>query len=445
MPESLVTPLSTFDVSDLGLPIHWPRPVRLSGGRTIAEGPVQPAITSKELQQEFAELTGIAPGEFSLPLRILAFEPGKNDEVIVATENKWPLVVRRDEDVIVNFDISATQAFQFPDSRRPMYTYLPCFNIQKVPTALRRPVSNLVQSLRAPRGNGDVTTYRRLPLTSFEFVVLLLNRILVHNGRPESRLFQWPRGKRSVFISLHDVDTGGFLRRQERDALFRLERKHDVRSTWFIPTEILKERRDAIDFLLQSGNEVGWHGYNHDHRLPFRPFAERRVQRLASSYFARPENFPTGMRTPKLLKSNHLFDVLARTCPALRYDTSFLWGIVPYPLWVNGRRTRILEIPTTVPTDIRVYNELHHIPRSRRPKAMVAAQVARTEQLREAGGIVSIVTHPERDLSERPEFLEVYDEYLSYLKTCPDIWFATAGELFRYWTGEPACPDRGMP
>jgi hypothetical protein len=142
------------------------------------------------------------------------------------------------------------------------------------------------------------------------------------------------------------------------------------------------------------------------------------------------------MRSPKLMKSNYLFDLLERSCPALCYDTSFSQGIVPYYLWVNGRQSKILEIPITVPTDIGVYNKLHGIPRPHRSEAILKAQIARTKGLLEVGGVISIVTHPEKDLTERPEFLDIYDQYLFYIKSCPEIWFATAGELFRYWTGD---------
>ena len=438
MPADLAPAVSTADIRNLGLRLCLPGPIRVGSARTVADAIVRPAITSNELARAFTELTGLASEEFPLSLRIFEYDPQPNDHVMVrAVENDLPLIVRRDEEAIVNFDIRATRAFRFVDSKRPIYTYVPGFNIQWVPAAMRRPLSNFVQSIRSPRNTDVVGKYRRLPLTSFEFVMLLLNTVLTSGREGETRqLFQWPSGKRAVFVSLHDVDTGGFLRRREDDPLFRLEQKHEIHSTWFIPTAILKGKEAAIDFLLRSGNEVGWHGYNHDHRLPFRPFTERRVEILKQSYFTQPENFPTGMRTPKLLKSNHLFDVLDRSCQALSYDTSFVQGIVPYYLWVNGRESRILEIPTTVPTEIRVYNELQHVPRSRRPEAILEAQIARTNRLVGVGGMISIVTHPEKDLSERPDFLEIYDQYLSYIKSRPDIWFATAGELFRYWTGE---------
>jgi peptidoglycan/xylan/chitin deacetylase (PgdA/CDA1 family) len=429
--------LKVLDFKDLGVPIRLPRAVHVNSARIVSEGVFRPTITSRELNEELTEIAELPPEEFQLSTRIFELDPLESDQVIVRTVgSSLPLIVRRNEDVIVNFDIRATQAFRFGDSKRPIYTYIPGFNIQRIPTVIRRPLSNFVQSVYS-RKKGDIAhDYSKLPLTSFEFVILLLNKVLARGVGYEDLAFQWPPGKRAVFVSLHDVDTGGFLGRRERDPLFRLEQKHQIHSTWFVPTAVLKGKKESVDFLLQTGNEVGWHGHKHDHRLPFKPYADQHVKMLKNSFLAEPENFPTGMRSPKLMKSTYLFDLLERSCPALRYDTSFSQGIVPYYLWLNGRQSKILEIPVTVPTDIGVYNKLHGIPRRQRSEAILKAQIARTKKLLEVGGIISIVTHPEKDLTERPEFLDIYDQYLFYIKSCPDIWFATAGELFRYWKGD---------
>jgi len=435
--------LEISDLSDLGLLIRLARPIRVNSARTVAEGIFRPTITSKELNEELTEVTGLTSGEFLLSTRIFELDLQENDHVIVRTvESSLPMIVRRNEEIIVNFDIRATQAFRFGDSKRPIYTYIPGFNIQRIPTIIRRPLSNFVQSVYSRRKGDVAQDYSKLPLTSFEFVILLLHKILAGDLGDENRAFQWPLGKRAVFVSLHDVDTGGLLRRRERDPLFRLEQKHQIHSTWFVPTAVLKEKKEPIDFLLQSSNEVGWHGHKHDHRLPFKPYTDQHVQMLKKSFLGGPENFPTGMRCPKLLRSNYLFDILERSCPTLCYDTSFSQGIIPYYIWLNGRQSKILEIPITIPTDIGVYNKLHGIPRSRRSEAILEAQIARTKRLVEVGALISIVTHPEKDLTERPEFLDIYDQYLLYIKSCPDIWFATAGELFRYWTGDSSHSPR---
>jgi peptidoglycan/xylan/chitin deacetylase (PgdA/CDA1 family) len=367
---------------------------------------------------------------------VFQFNQQENDDVILQdAEDKTPLIVRRGQEVIVNFDIMAIQSTSFADSKRPIYTYIPGFNIQSIPEGTRRTISNFVQSLKSHTNRDIISRYSKLPVTNFEFVVLLLNKIVSDDSEDRYQVFRWPCDKRAVFISLHDIDTGGFLQRRESDLLFRIEQKHQVRATWFVPTGLLKENKKMVEFLLQTGNEIGWHGHNHDHRLPFRPFAEQRARELKKSFLTDAKNFPMGMRTPKLLKSNHLFEALEQSCPALCYDTSFQEGIVPYYLWLYGRKSKILEIPTTVPTDIAVYNQLSAIPRYRRPEMMLKLQIIRTKKLLEIGGIISIVTHPEKHLTERPDFLEVYDQYLTFVKSCPDIWFTTAGELFRYWTG----------
>lgn len=424
------------DLSDLGIPFRLTRPILVNSGMVASERMVRPKIVPKSLNDEIMEVTGRSAKEFAFPTRVFEFDLQHTDQVIVqeATERGLPLIISRRGEVIVNFDIRATQAFEWKDSKRPIYTYLPGFNIQTIPPVIRRPLSNLLQSGHSSGSNDVVAKYRRLPLTNFEFVILLLNLITKGNSEVDTRSFHWPEGKRAVFVPFHDVDTGGFLRRGDRDPLFLVERKHKIRSTWFVTTTFLGGDKKKIEFLLRSGNEVGWHDYNHDHRLPFSPFTEQRVQMLKNSWLCEPENYPAGMRTPKLLKSNHLFDVLDRSCSNLRYDTSFLQGIVPYYLWVNGRNTNILEIPITVPTDIVVWNELSGSSSSRRAATILEAQIERTKKLIEVGGTISIVTHPEKDLSEQPELLDVYDQYLSYIENCPEIGIMTGGELFKYWS-----------
>src|SRR5688572_30486734 len=109
--------LEPFDFSELGLPTLSPRSFRLNSARTVAEGVFGPAITLKELSQEFTGTVGVPSEEFPLSTRIFEFDQRASDQVIVqAAENGLPLIVRRDGEVIVNFDIQATQAFQFGDS-----------------------------------------------------------------------------------------------------------------------------------------------------------------------------------------------------------------------------------------------------------------------------------------------------------------------------------------
>jgi peptidoglycan/xylan/chitin deacetylase (PgdA/CDA1 family) len=431
-----VNRLAASDLGDMGLPLRLSKPVRLNTPNGAALEVVRPEILSKALEERFAQIAGTASCDVMLSTRLFDLPARQGDEVLVrAGGHGAPMVVRRDGDVILNFDVQATQAVHVKDSKRPLYTYIPGFNIHSVPEGIRRPVSNLVEALHAPKQHDVTAAFSQLPLTGFDFTVLLVQTILGNGAAEPHRPFRWPGRRRAAFVALHDVDTDGFLKRREGDPLFRIEAKHGIRSTWFVPTAILNRDPNAVDFLLESGHEVGWHGHKHDHRDHVGTFALAAVHALATSRLGVGAKTPTGMRLPKLLKSNHLFELLDELCPNLGYDTSFLQGIVPYYIWLGGRPSRILEIPTTVPTDIVVYNRLQHLPRGRRAEAILDAQIARTERLIEAGALVSIVTHPEKALSERPDLLEVYDRYLSYIRSRPDIWFTTAGDLFKYWTG----------
>ncbi len=196
-------------MKDLGWPIRLPPGIRFNSARVVAEGVFRPFIRPKDLAETIAGLTRQGMEQFPLSTRVFAFDHRASDSVILETVGEGlPLIVRRDGELIVNFDIPATRAFQFIDSKRPIYTYIPGFNIDMVPTAIRRPVSNLVESIFSPSGRNAEQDYAKLPLTSFEFVILLLHTLQGNTPPvPKPRPFQWPSGKRSVFIPLHDVDT----------------------------------------------------------------------------------------------------------------------------------------------------------------------------------------------------------------------------------------------
>jgi len=167
------------DLGSLGLPVRLPRPVLLNSGRIVAEGIARPAITEPGLAARVTELTGVNVDALRIPTRIFEYQLRNCDDVLVRdAESGLPLIIRRDGEVVVSFDIPATQAFQFIDSERPFYTYIPGFNIQRVPTRVRRPLSNIVEALHSRRDADLVGKYRALPLTNFEFVVLLLNTIM---------------------------------------------------------------------------------------------------------------------------------------------------------------------------------------------------------------------------------------------------------------------------
>src|SRR4030095_6826870 len=103
-PRFLPHMLETFDLKDLGLPALSSRSFRLNSAKTVAEGVFRPTITSKELSKEFTETVGLPSEEFQFSTRIFQFEQRTGDQgAVQAADNRLPLIVRRDGEVIVNF------------------------------------------------------------------------------------------------------------------------------------------------------------------------------------------------------------------------------------------------------------------------------------------------------------------------------------------------------
>ena len=194
------------DFKELGLPLCLQRPVFINSGRIAAEMIARPIITKKKLREEFIEITQAETLEFPFSTRIFEFDLQESDQVIVReAESRLPLIVCRDNEIIVNFDIRAIQTFNFVDSKRPIYTYIPGFNIQIIPEVIRRSISNFVASLNSPRNKDLIGIYRRLPLTPFDLVILLLKKILEMDHKSETQVFQWPSGTWPIEIIIESA------------------------------------------------------------------------------------------------------------------------------------------------------------------------------------------------------------------------------------------------
>lgn len=414
-----------------------PHRIYINSYKARAMGEIAVSFNDSRLEHELHQLIGDNPSNIKISTRLYEMDTLAGDVIIAhSAEHNLPLIVYRDGSLILNFDLSMLRHVSYKDSKRPIYTYIPFFNIRIIPTVIRRPISNLLASKQHTFNDREdaLAYYRKLNLNSNDFITILLNRVICRYLEKNRPVYQWPEKKRAVFISLHDVDTDGLIKRNKDDPLLSVEKKHGIKATWFFLTTVLERGgEEQLDFLTEDGHEVGWHGYNHDHRLPFGRNTRKRIEHLNRSILVDDRNYPLGMRTPKLLKSKHLYGSLERYCPAMCYDTSFLGGIAPYYLSSESVNHRILEIPTTIPTDILLYNELANLPKNERYEAILKVQIERTKKLIEAGALISIVTHPEDDISERPELLEVYDQYLNYLRSRDDVWFTTAGSLYKYW------------
>jgi len=150
-----------------------------------------------------------------------------------------------------------------------------------------------------------------------------------------------------IFIT-HDIDN---VQAQNNVLkVFSLERKYNVVSTWFFVPK-MKIDYEIIDLLVDNGNEIGVHGYNHRVILPFLKKHEiEKKLKEAIKILARYK--PIGFRAPMFVRTEPLLDVVKKL---FKYDSSFSKNnsfknpfILP-----NG----LIEIPINVSCDANLYTK----------------------------------------------------------------------------------------
>ncbi len=98
-------------------------------------------------------------------------------------------------------------------------------------------------------------------------------------------------------------------------------------------------------------------------------------------------------------------------------------GFFPFHL----DRTNVLEIPTTVPEDWDL--ELSGCS----PDQASRRQIDAISHLKQRGGIANICTHPEPQMTLRPEWLQSHARVLEWLADDDEVWVARPGDIDRHW------------
>ena len=169
---------------------------------------------------------------------------------------------------------------------------------------------------------------------------------------------------------------------------------------------------------MESGHEIGIHGYNHDGTLYYSE--GRFLRRAAYINEALRKYGAVGFRSPQVHRNlawlQHL-DIL--------YDAS-CFDYDPYQPFPGGTGSiwpfmagKFVELPYTVPQD----HTLFHVLKVRD----ISIWKKKTKWLAENRGMILTLTHPDYLMSER--HLGFYEEYLSYLNEIPRAWRCLPREM----------------
>lgn len=283
---------------------------------------------------------------------------------------------------------------------RPLYTRLPV-HYHIVPAPLR---NFLLERMYA--GQGRTSIHRQewpgFPIEQgyelFEHIYLSL-----------TGMASLADGRASAVVLTHDVDTAEGLRWIKPIA--QLEMEMGFRSLWNVVGKKYTHDYNTLDWLLANGFEVGLHGYNHDNKLIF--LSETEIRRRLDACRPLIEAYRIqSFRSPSWFRNQKLYRILV---DYIRYDYSSLDTDILCPGGMGGcLSTRPFElfglthIPTTLPFEAPVFYGYT-------PADLVAFWRPKVRWLRENGGDVVVITHPDPHYLGNPTMMAAYEELLRCL------------------------------
>jgi peptidoglycan/xylan/chitin deacetylase (PgdA/CDA1 family) len=202
--------------------------------------------------------------------------------------------------------------------------------------------------------------------------------------------------------------------------------------TFFIPGWTVENHQDRAEMILKAGHEIGHHSYSH-RWVADDPAAEvEEMGRGLDALKSRLGVVPKGYRSPAGEVSTGLFKLLQQN--GFLYDSSLMDDINPYRHVLPDGSRGPIELPWHWSLDDAPF-ALFSI-KSPRPIFTNAhmLDVFRDEfrEIYRWGGLFDIIFHPQ--VTGRPSRIALLREFIAFIRTFPDVWFATGADVAEAWS-----------
>ncbi|MCR5942671.1 polysaccharide deacetylase [Ochrobactrum sp. XJ1] len=121
-------------------------------------------------------------------------------------------------------------------------------------------------------------------------------------------------------------------------------RKFGVKSTFFVPGQVVEAHQEVIDALLKDGHEIAHH--SHTHRWIVNLSPEEELEEMEKGYQAilkATGKAPRGWRSPAAEVTDYTMDLMLQY--KFDYSSNFFDNDAPYMLKIRGKETNIVELP----------------------------------------------------------------------------------------------------
>ena len=205
--------------------------------------------------------------------------------------------------------------------------------------------------------------------------------------------------------------------------------RHEIPASFFIPGISLELDPEKAKLINRSGrHEFAVHGWIHENPASLNRAQEKAaLQRSIETIEKIAAYKPVGYRAPSWNFSEHTVDILMEL--GFFYDSSLMADDSPYEVLRNNKPTGIVELPVSwVPDDAS-----YLLPRSNRaisPRDFLTILKDDFDVAYREGTMFILITHP--DIIGRRSAIVILEELIDYIKSKPDVWFATHREVAEY-------------
>jgi peptidoglycan/xylan/chitin deacetylase (PgdA/CDA1 family) len=208
---------------------------------------------------------------------------------------------------------------------------------------------------------------------------------------------------------------------------------HDVPATFFVPaTAAIVDPQMIPEIVKRSHHEIGIMGWSDENPLLINDAAEEaRLITQATDYIEKAAGKrPVGARGPSSLASPYTMDILKKA--GFLYDSTLQAMDEPYELVLSGEPSGLVELPLSPYLDDNNTLSARRFGPSAMPSPELVFEVYRDDfdVAYEEGTLFLLTLHPHLiGMRSRITYL---DDFIHYIKSKPNVWFATAEDIARY-------------
>lgn len=245
--------------------------------------------------------------------------------------------------------------------------------------------------------------------------------------RPVGEEWQWPR---SVSYGQYGPTVG-------LPRLCDLLDDLDIKATFFTPGRTAEKFPEPLRDVASAGHEIGYHGWIHEQtdklslpeRLEMISRARDALDRIGAKEVV-------GFRNP----AGEFYPEIAQMAldNGFIYSSSMRGDDRPYRTILNGKSSNFIEIPAKFETDDYPYFGYDFYPTESHRQNRIATYAPVFESWKDEfeghykyGCCFILMMHPQ--VIGRPGRIQYLERLLRYMKSFPDVWFATGSEVARWW------------